>query len=312
VDGPLAGLPVSAVLTLEIGWRELRMLEADGRRVTRHAEVTLPEGALEDGMPTALVTTAIRSAVEANSFHAKAVRVAIGDQGIAIRDFRLPSLPASELARAVLFEGRRLVPMDPGDVYYAWHADRAPEGYRIYLVAARRDMIDGTTRALIAAGLRPVRIDLKPLALARGVAATDGLLLDWSPSEATLVLMVGGRPRFFRSFTLDAAADDVAGQLDELTLSLNALVKFVRGAEPDVSIGPETSLYLSGRFAFVDGGMEQARRRFEFAVTEPTRRFRAPADFPWQAHLAGLGLLQPVRWQDRLTPSQGGDARVAA
>jgi hypothetical protein len=288
------------------------MLEADGRRVTRHAEVTLPEGALEDGMPTALLTTAIQSAVEANSFHAKTARVAIGDQGIAIRDFRLPALPPSELAGAVLFEGRRLVPMDPGEVYYAWHADRAPEGYRIYLVAARRDMIDGTTRALTAAGLQPERIDLKPLALARGVGATDGLLLDWSPSEATLVLMVGGRPRFFRSFTLDAAADDVAGQLDELTLSLNALVKFVRGAEPDVSIGPETSLYVSGRFAFVDGGMEQARRRFEFAVAEPTPRFRAPADFPWQVHLAGLGLLKPVRWHDRLTPSQGGDVRVAA
>jgi hypothetical protein len=303
---------VSTLLTLEIGWRELRMLEADGRRVTRHAEVTLPEGALEDGMPTGLLTTAIQSAVEANAFHAKTARVAIGDQGIAIRDFRLPALPTNELAGAVLFEGRRLVPMDPRDVYYAWHADRAPEGYRIYLVAARRDMIDSTARALTDAGLRPERIDLKPLALARGVAATDGLLLDWSPSEATLVLMVGGRPRFFRSFTLDAAAADVAGQLDELTLSLNALVKFVRGAEPDVSIGRETSLYLSGRFAFVDGGMEEARRRFEFAVTEPTPRFRAPADFPWQAHLTGLGLLQPVHWHDRLTPSQGGDVRVAA
>lgn len=303
---------MSRLLALEFGARELRVLEAERDRVTAHATVSIPDGAFDDGVPTALVTAAIRSAVEAGPFQAKTARVAIGDEGVAIRDFRLPLLPSTELPDAVLFEGRRLVPLDRDDVYYAWHADRTPEGYRIYLVAARRDMIDGIARALVAAGLKPERIDLRPLALARGVAAADGLLLDWSPTEATLVLMVGARPRFFRSFTLDAAADDVAGQLDELTLSLNALVKFVRGAEPDVSIGPETPLYVSGRFAFVDGGMGQARLRFGFAVTEPTPRFRAPADFPWQAHLAGLGLIQPMRWRERLTPSQGGDARVAA
>ena len=263
-------------------------------------------------MPTALLTATVRSVLESTPFQARTARVAISEEGVAIRDFLLPALPRGELADAVIFEGRRLVPIDPGSAYYAWHADRVEAGYRVYLVAARRDMIDAITRTLVAAGLQLERIDLKPLALARAVAATDGLLLDWSAGEATLVLMAGGRPRFFRSFTLDAPAVDIDGQLDELALSLNALVKFVRGAEPDVSIGPETALYLSGRFVLVDAGLEKARRRFGFVVMEPTPRFRAPADFPWQAHLAGLGLIQPVRWQDRLTPSQGGDSRVAA
>ena len=303
---------MSRLLAIEIGTRELRILEAQGGRVTAHAEVTLPEGAFEDGMPTALLTAAVRGVLESTPFQARTARVALSEEGVAIRDFLLPALPRGELADAVLFEGRRLVPIDPGSAYYAWHTDRVEAGYRVYLVAARRDMIDAIIRTLVAAGLQLQRIDLKPLALARAVAATDGLLLDWSAGEATLVLMAGGRPRFFRSFTLDAPALDVDGQLDELALSLNALVKFVRGAEPDVSIGPETALYLSGRFALVDAGLEKARRRFGFAVMEPTPRFRAPADFPWQAHLAGLGLLQPVRWHERLTPSQGGDSRVAA
>ena len=300
------------ILAVDLGARELRVLEAEGDRITAHAEVSLPEGAFEEGMPTALLTTAVRSMLESTPFQARTARVAISEEGVAIRDFRLPALPHSELADAVIFEGRRLVPIHPGDAYYAWHADRAEAGYRVYLVAARRDMIDALVRTLVAAGVQPERIDLKPLALARGMGAKDGLLLDWSPGEATLVLMAGGRPRFFRSFTLDAAALDIDGQLDELALSLNALVKFVRGSEPDVSIGPETALYLSGRFALVDAGLEQAGRRFGFAIKEPTPRFRAPADFPWQAHLAGLGLIQPVRWHDRLAPSQGGDGRVAA
>jgi len=37
-----------------------------------------------------------------------------------------------------------------------------------------------------------------------------------------------------------------------------------------------------------------------------------PPGFPWQAHIAGIGLIQQNQWQSRLSPSQGGDIRVAA
>src|SRR4029077_10875469 len=73
-----------------------------------------------------------------------------------------------------------------------------------------------------------------------------------------------------------------------------------------------TTLALGGRFAFLPEGIQRAEQRFNFAVTVPTTRFRSARDFPWQAHFAGLGLLMQARWYDRLTPSQGGDNRVAA
>ena len=86
----------------------------------------------------------------------------------------------------------------------------------------------------------------------------------------------------------------------------------MRGAASDVAIGPSTPLYIGGRFAFLDGGRERAQERFNFIVTLPEPRVKAASGFPWQAHLAGLGLLLQSRWHDRLTPSQGGDIRVAA
>lgn len=303
---------MTARLALDLGGRELRLLEANGRRLTRHAEVLLPDGALVDGMPTPLLTAAIRSATDAGNFRATAVRLAIAETGIAYRDFGLPPLPAGELNHAVVFEGRRLIPMEATDVYFAWHAVRDGDGFAVYLVAARREMIDAMVATLAAAGLQVERMDLKPLALARGVGIPDGLVLEWGAADATLVLVVRGRPRFFRTFQLDAATDDVAGQLDELAMSLNALVKFMRGAAPDLSIGPATTLALAGRFAFIEDGLRRAQERFQFSVTLPGTSFAAPPGFPWQAHLAGIGLLQPARWRNRLTPSQGGDIRVAA
>jgi hypothetical protein len=303
---------VTARLGLDLGTHELRLLQADGKRLTHHAEVLLPEGAVVDGIPTSLLTTTVRSALDAGGFTATRTRVAIAETGTAFRDFRLPRLAGGELARAVAFEGRRLVPMEASDVYFAWHATRDAKGYAVYLVAARRAMIDAVVMAVGAAGLQVERMDLKPLALARGMGVADGLLLEWGATEATLVLMVHGRPRFFRTFTLDAAPEDAEAQLDELALSLNALVKFMRGATSDVPITSATSLALGGRFAFMDNGLQRARQRFEFNVLLPLPLFTAPSDFPWQAHFAGIGLLRQGHWQNRLSPSQGGDTRVAA
>ena len=303
---------MTARLGLDIGARELTLLEADGRRLTGHAEVLLPDGALVEGMPSPLLTTAVRSALEAGGVRATRARLAIAETGTAFRDFRLPALRQSELSRAVAFEGRRQVPMAAADVYFAWHAVRDANGYAVYLVAARREMIDALVSAVSAAGLQVEHMDLKPLALARGMAVSDGLLLEWGAAEATLVLMAQGRPRFFRTFLLDAPADDIDAQLDELALSLNALVKFMRGTASDVPITPATPLFLGGRFSFLPDGPQRAEERFEFRVVLPAPRFSVSPGFPWQAHFAGIGLIQQNQWENRLSPSQGGDIRVAA
>jgi hypothetical protein len=305
--------PVTTRLGIDIGVRELKIVQADGRRLTGHAEILLPEGTIQDGMPTALLTAALRSSIEATGIGARVARIAIADTGIAVRDFTLPRMPARELADAVTFEGRRLLPLEANSFYYAWHAQPIPTGQAIYLVAARREMIDAISVAVSEAGIQIERIDLKPLALARGAAIPDGLVLEWGASEATFVLMVAGRARFFRTFLLDASPENVDAQLDELAFSVNALVRFMRTAAPDTPIGPTTSLHLVGRAALIEAGVERAQQRFDFVVRpQLDSGFKAPATFPWQIHLAGLGLLQSISWQNRLDPSQGGDNRVAA
>ena len=86
----------------------------------------------------------------------------------------------------------------------------------------------------------------------------------------------------------------------------------MRGAASDVQISQATPLALGGRFAFIDDSLQRARQRFAFDVVLPVPPLKAPADFPWQAHFAGIGLIQQGDWRNRLSPSQGGDTRVAA
>jgi hypothetical protein len=292
---------------VELGLLELKAAQADRGLLTRHAEVLLPAGVLQDGVPSPGFGPFLRQVLAEARITARRLRLAIGESGIAIRDFRLPLLPAEELASAVLFEGRRLIPIDPETVYYAWHARVVDKGYAVYLVAARREMVDGLVQAAAAAGLETDCIDLKVPALARGIGAADGLLCEWATGEATVALMVGARPRFFRTFALEAGDD--GSQLEQIGVALEALVKFMRSAEPELVMGANTPLYLAGRFAQFEADWAQ---RFPFDVRLPAPVVRWAPDFPWPAYLTTVGLIDDWGWQARLIPEQAGDKFVAA
>lgn len=301
---------MKSLLTLELGALEVKLAQADEGRLTRHIAGFLPEGAFQDGVATEVFTAFIKHLLVEGGMTARVVRLAMPEGGIAVRDFRLPSIPAAELAEAVTYEGKRLIPIDPATVYYAWHARREASQYAIYLVAARRDMVDALSGTLQAAGLQVDRMDLKVMALARGAGASDGLLLEWGAGEGTVALMVDARPRFFRSFLLES--QDSAGQFEELAAALDALVRFMRSAEPDLVLGSNTPLYLAGRFASEVDADERARQRLPFDVRWPNPPVAWVQDFPWPDYVSALGLIDEWSWERRLTPVGGGDGRVAA
>jgi hypothetical protein len=303
---------VSLVSTIELGVRELRVTQAERGRLSHSGLATLPEDAYQDGIPTAALTEVLIATLKKAGITAKRARIAISDAGIAVRDFRLPHMPPAELTRVVAYEGKRLVPMDPNDVYFAWHSRRDRFGHAVYLVAARREMIDSIAGTVAAAGLQVERIDLRALALARGIGLSDGMIVDWGFGEGTLVVLDQARPRFFRSFSFESRPEDTQSQLDELALSIRALIKFMRSAEPELQIGTTTPLYLAGRFEQTPATLEWAQQRLPFAVGWPPVTPRWESDFPWRMHLAALGLIGRAGWRSRIAPSRGGDVRVAA
>lgn len=298
---------------IELDHRELKVLQVAERGVIRHGHSLLPDGAYRDGMPTRVLIDVLLGTLHNAGIAVSSARVAIADAGVAIRDFRLGRIPESDLESAVKYEAKRLIPMEPSAVYYAWHATPVARQLAIFLAAARREMIDALIAGIGAAGVQAERVDLRALALARAAGVSDGLILDWGHGEATLVLQTGGRPRFFRTVLLEALpVDSLDMHLDELSLSVDALLKFIQSSDPEVPIGPQTPLYLTGLFGQVPEAAEAARARFSHEVRLPTVVGEWPADFPWSLHLAGIGLLRRATWRDRLAPVKQGERRAAA
>ncbi|HYS29267.1 MAG TPA: pilus assembly protein PilM [Candidatus Limnocylindria bacterium] len=305
---------MTPVCAIELDVRELKVLQLGDGGALHHAHSLLPDGAYREGMPTRILMEVLLQTLASSGVTARLARVAISDAGVAVRDFRMARIPEADLQSAVMYEAKRLIPMDPGDVYYAWHAAPAGGQLAVYLAAARRDMIDGLVAAVAAAGLQVERVDLRALALARAIGVPDGLILDWGHGEATLVLQVDGRPRFFRTVQLEASpVDSLATHLEELSLSVEALLKFSRSADPQLPVGPTTPLYLTGLFGMVPEAIEAGRTGFAYEVRKPQVVGEWPPDFSWHLHVAGIGLLQPATWRTRLTPmASEGQRRAAA
>lgn len=305
---------MTPVCAIELDARELKVLQLGDGGAVHHAHNLLPDGAYREGMPTRILMEVLLETLASSGITTRLARVAVSDAGVAVRDFRLARMPDADLQSAVMYEAKRLIPMDPGDVYYAWHAAPIGGQLAIYLAAARRDMIDGLVAAVAAAGLQVERVDLRALALARAIGVSDGLILDWGHGEATLVLQVGGRPRFFRTVQLESSpVDSLDTHLEELSLSVEALLKFTRSADPELPVGPATPMYLTGLFGMVPEAIEAGRTGFAYQVRTPEVVREWPPDFSWHLHVAGLGLLQPAAWRTRLTPPiSEGQRRAAA
>lgn len=105
------------------------------------------------------------------------VRVGIANQRVVVRTLRLPLIEkASELETAIRFQAAEHIPMPLEQAVLDWQVlDPDPQTtlnhqMDVVVVAARRESVSGLARALRAAGLKPVGIDVAAFAMIRALA----------------------------------------------------------------------------------------------------------------------------------------------
>jgi len=298
---------------LEFGTRHVTALEGTPGRVLRFGSEPLGDGLVWEGVPQAGVTEAIRRLRLRLGLRATVAYLAIPDAGTTHRATEIPRLPARELQAVVGFLAKRIIPMDPAHVYYAWDLEPL-SGRRSLLTvqAAWRDAIDGYDRVCRAAGLRVEWIDLKSVALARALRADHALAADWAPGELTLTLIWGGRPVAGHTVPLDAAGGDETDAFESAAAALDGALAFLRRTYREVPLVAPLPLFLCGRFAAVPDLARRARERFSFPLATCPAPAKAPAAFLAAAAAPALGMLVPPRrLRPRITLQQVGGNHVA-
>jgi type IV pilus assembly protein PilM len=242
-----------AVVGLDIGSSGVRAAQLaqgkGGTTLQRVGQVALPPGAVRDGevVDVDAVATGIRTLWAQAGFTSRRVAVGVANQRVVVRQVELPALPLAELRSSLQYHVQESIPMPVDQALLdCYPYDEAVDGrgnrtVRVLLVAASRDMVEHTLRAVGLAGLQPVGVDLTSFAVLRSLATAGSsaapggaeVLVDIGAGVTNLVVHQGGVPRFVR--ILLRGGEHVTDALSErlgIPLEDAEVLKRARGAAP--------------------------------------------------------------------------------
>ena len=172
--GPVVGIDIGSSLIKAVEAK----LGKTGIQVTGLAIAPTPEGVLENGVVTnpAALGSAIKKLLNENGIKAKqCVSAVAGQSSVVLRVIEVPKMTRDELKETMKWEVERHVPFSPTEVIMDFQPLERPnqaadaQNMEVLLAVAQQDMINGHVEALMSAGLKPMAIDVEPLAAGRAL-----------------------------------------------------------------------------------------------------------------------------------------------
>lgn len=259
--GPIVGL--------DIGSNFIKACEVDVRggkaNLRGLAVIPTPPDAVANSEivdPVALGKT-IKQVLSSSGIKAKTVITSVaGQTSLVVRIIEVPKMTRAELQETMKWEIERHVPFASEQVVMDYQPlvppEDVPEGQNmeVLLAVAQESLVTMHVKAIQAAGLKPLAIDIEPLAYSRslldlangaGPAGTIAIV-DMGASSTDISIYKDGRIAFTRSIqlagnTLTKAISDVLGRpfadAEELKKSLAAISEI---SQPPLSDNPFGSL----------------------------------------------------------------------
>lgn len=230
-----------AFVGLDIGTQSIKVIEVKGSgkslQVTALAIGNTPPGAIQQGIVTdaKALGAAVKQLCQKNGIRAgRVVSAAAGAAAVVVRVIEVPKMTPNELAETMKWEVERHIPFPVNDVEMAYQAiddpalaDPNAQNMEVLLAVAQRDMVAAHLATLTAAGLKPVAIDVEPLAVGRsllnlsrdGLAGKNVVIVNIGASNTDVAVYKSGILRFPR--TIPIAGDNFTRAIaDTLGLSM--------------------------------------------------------------------------------------------
>ena len=115
----------------------------------------------------------------------------------------LPNVPLNVLDEAIYHEAERELPITMDTVYLSWQVIKETyQDMTIFIVAYARNTIDPLMDALQKAEMKPVFLELAPLALTRNVDSPTSIVFDVRSNEMDIVVLIDNLPILSRSIPI--------------------------------------------------------------------------------------------------------------
>ena len=247
-------------LGLDIGSHSIKIveLESKGSRkiVQKVGRALLPQGAIVDGSikDREVVEEVLRNLVNNLQPKLKRVSTSISGYSVIVKRVMVPYPTEKEIEDNLIIEAEKYVPFEIEDVYIDFSILNLPEdergGANIYLVAAKKEVVDEYAGLLEDIGLVPSVIDVDAFTLANvfesvfGKEAEPAVLLDIGASNANMIIVIGGVPVFTRDMAF--GGEQLTEAIQESTgLSREEAEKVKISGTKDTALMKEVSEIIS-------------------------------------------------------------------
>ena len=197
---------------IDIGSGSIKMAEVTMRSgrpfLKKMAVFDAPPSVIKDGaiLDEELLIDTLQRMTSRNGFAGRQVATAVGGRSLFIREAMFPRMSENELRQAIRWDLDKYVPFSPDQLYFDfWVAGAGSTEFevRVLLVAVPRNVIDTLSRVLNKAGLKPVAVDIEPLAIQRTLPETsDCMLIDSGAGVSQVSLFQKGSPVFTRNIPI--------------------------------------------------------------------------------------------------------------
>lgn len=175
------------IVGLDIGANQIKVVEmkrgSGGIEVTALGVAPTPVEAFDNNtiIDPKRLGQAVKELMKSSGVSAgRSVSSVSGQSAVVVRVIEVPQMKPNELAETMKWEVERHVPFSANEVIMDYQPIDRPEGLtegqnmEVLLAVAQQDMVDRHVEMLFAAGLKPVAIDVEPLAVSRVLLESDG------------------------------------------------------------------------------------------------------------------------------------------
>jgi len=215
---------------LDIGSRSIKAAEiVDSKRgptLKHFGIVDIPHGAIEEGTindPEA-VSESIQQLFKSYNIKENNVAVSIGGYSVIVKKINVQTMAEEQLQETIHFEAEQYIPFDISDVNLDFQIlgenESNPGQMNVFLVAAKKEMVNDYIDLVNLAGLNPCIVDVEAFALQNtfeanySIADENIALIDIGASKTSLNILKANSSVFMRDVSLGC------GQINQKIMSL--------------------------------------------------------------------------------------------
>jgi type IV pilus assembly protein PilM len=207
-----------SLVGLDIGSRSVKVAEIidtkNGPKLKRFGMADIPAGTIEDGAISDPDTAAetIRQLFKSSNIKETNVAVSIGGYSVIVKKINVQTMPEEQLQETIHFEAEQYIPFDISDVNLDFQIlgenENNPNQMSVFLVAAKKEMVNDYINLVTLAGLSPCIIDVEAFALQNIFEANYDIqdenvaLIDIGASKTSLNILKGSSSVFMRDVAL--------------------------------------------------------------------------------------------------------------